>query len=314
MNMIAQEARKRQAVVKLARRKGNILASNIYGVSLSSIKRWNKRYDGVSWKSMLERSHRPKRSHPNRHTTDEETLIRAAFKEKFFKYGWTGVYEELADNQGYKRTYWGMRHAAKRMGLAAETEEKKPPRKKNGRFPEIMTPGEKVQLDVKEVPYYCMKGAQKRDGKHLYQWTAIDECTRKRFVYGYEEHTAANSADFMKRVIKAFPFPIKCVQTDNGIEFTYKYISDTEKSPLDELLDSLGIEHVLIPPRTPWHNGKVERSHRTDQRYFYNWERFGGIDEFNIKLAKHLDWYNHRRMAVLGFISPSGCLEQKLSA
>ena len=59
MNIISQEARKRQAVVKLARRKGKSFAVRIYGVSLSSVKRWDKRYDGKDWRSLVERSHCP---------------------------------------------------------------------------------------------------------------------------------------------------------------------------------------------------------------------------------------------------------------
>ena len=66
MNIIAQEARKRQAVVKLSMRKGKSFASRIYGVSLSSVKRWCKRYDG-DWKSLAEGSHRP-HNNPHRHT------------------------------------------------------------------------------------------------------------------------------------------------------------------------------------------------------------------------------------------------------
>ena len=58
MNRITQEAKKRQGVVKLANRKGKSFASRVYGVSLSSVKRWCKRYDG-SWQSLAERSHRP---------------------------------------------------------------------------------------------------------------------------------------------------------------------------------------------------------------------------------------------------------------
>lgn len=47
MNRITQGAHKRQAVVKLAWRKGQAYASQMYGVSLSSVKRWCKRYDGT---------------------------------------------------------------------------------------------------------------------------------------------------------------------------------------------------------------------------------------------------------------------------
>ena len=47
------------------------------------------------------------------------------------------------------------------------------------------------------------------DGKHLYQWTAIDECARYRYIFGYEEHIPENSLDFLNRLQKVFPFKIQ---------------------------------------------------------------------------------------------------------
>ena len=161
-------------------------------------------------------------------------------------------------------------------------------RKSDRRYPEILVSGEKVQVDVKEVPYNCLKGAARRDEKHLYQWTAIDECTRIRFIYGLEEHTPENSVKFFKMLQKIFPFKIQTIQTDNGTEFTYKYISDTELCPFDIALKNAGVQHKLIPPRTPWHDGKVARSHRNDQHYFYNWEKFASVKDLNRKLKDHL--------------------------
>ena len=76
MNIITQEAHRRQGVVKLAKRKGKSYAAKIYGVSLSSVKRWCKRYDGT-WQSLKEKSHKP-HSHPKRHTDEEEKLIKGA--------------------------------------------------------------------------------------------------------------------------------------------------------------------------------------------------------------------------------------------
>lgn len=310
MNILTQEAKKKQAVVKFAIRKGKSEASRKYGVSLSSVKRWCKRYDGT-WKSLVEKSHRP-HSHPNRHTEREERQIKNSFKKCYARYGWDGVYSDLT-RKGYSRSFSGMVYAAKRLGL---TEEPKPKKKnrKSRRYLEILVPGEKVQIDVKEVPYNCLRGKVLRDGKHLYQWTAIDECTRMRFVYGFEEHTPENTVKFLKMLIKAFPFKIQTIQTDNGTEFTYKYISETETSPLDKVLNRLGIKHKLIPPRTPWHNGKVERSHRNDQRYFYDWETFRNVDELNEKLEKHLEWSNNKPMRTLGYKSPKQLLAEKLVA
>lgn len=310
MNILTQEAKKKQAAVKFAIKKGKSEASRRYGVSLSSIKRWCKRYDGT-WQSLVERSHRP-HTHPNRHTKKEERQIKNSFKKKYERYGWDGVYQDLL-RKGYTRSFSGMVYAAKRMGLV----EKKKPKKKSReqrRYPELKTPGEKVQIDVKEVPFNCLRGEVLRDGKHLYQWTAIDECTRNRFVYAFEEHTPENSVKFLKMLIKVFPFKIQTIQTDNGTEFTYKYISDTEICPFDEELNELKINHKLIPPRTPWHNGKVERSHRNDQRYFYDWETFRNVDELNKKLAEHLEWSNSKPMRTLGYKSPKQLLAEKLAA
>ena len=97
MNILSQEARKRQAVVKLARRQGKSFAAQKYGVSLSSVKRWCKRYDGKDWRSLLERSHRT-HGHRRQHTEAEEMIISKAFWKKYERYGWDGVYAEAKAN------------------------------------------------------------------------------------------------------------------------------------------------------------------------------------------------------------------------
>ena len=248
MNIITQEAKKKQAVVKFAKKNGKSAVSRQYGVSLSSVKRWCSKYDGSDWRSLVERSHRPHHN-PHRHTKKEERKIKKAFEKYYERYGWYGVYEELK-RKGYKRSFSGMVYAAKRMGLK-EKRTKKSPRKQARRYPELLMPGEKVQIDVKEVPYNCLRGDALKYGRRFYQWTAIDECTRYRFVYAFEEHTPENTVKFLKMLLKEFPFKIQKIQTDNGTEFTYKYISDNEISPLDKVLQALKIPHILIPPRTP---------------------------------------------------------------
>jgi transposase InsO family protein len=310
MNSITQEAKKRQAVVKYSMVHGKSRAAEQYAVSLSSVKRWSKRYDGT-WESLKEQSHRPK-AHPKRHTAGEERKIKKAFNKSYERYGWDGVYTELLKNH-YRRSFSGMVYAAKRMGLTEKPKPKKTP-KQARRYPEVLMPGEKVQVDVKEVPYNCLRGDAIRNNRHYYQWTAIDECTRLRFVYAFEEHNPENSVRFLSMLLKAFPFKIQTIQTDNGIEFTYKFISDTVICPFDKALQKLHIKHKLIPPRTPWHNGKVERSHRNDQRYFYNWETFRTLDELNKKLSVHLNWSNNKVMRTLGNKTPIQLLTEKTAA
>lgn len=75
----------------------------------------------------------------------------------------------------------------------------------------------------------------------------------------------------MKVVQKKLKYKIKCIQTDNGFEFTNRLNSQetNKKTMFEKELEELGIEHKLIKPKTPRHNGKVERSHRKDQERFY---------------------------------------------
>lgn len=77
----------------------------------------------------------------------------------------------------------------------------------------------------------------------------------------------------LKELLFIFGYKPDIIQTDNGQEFTYTM--NTKKiHPLDTLLNSLDITHKLIKPRTPRHNGKVERSHRNDQQRFYSYLKF----------------------------------------
>ena len=101
---------------------------------------------------------------------------------------------------------------------------KKTPSKKKESEPikceEIKYPGQKVQIDVKYVPRNCMTKELIERKERFYQYAAIDEYTRKRYLWFSNEHSTYESSNFVKRLIKVFPFKIECIQTDNGFEFT----------------------------------------------------------------------------------------------
>jgi len=294
-----KRARKKERIVQYANKHGKSKASEKYREPLSNIKRWCKQYDG-HWLSLMCQSRRPHR-HPRQHTLAEEADI----TEVWGKHGCKGmdyVYCVLIKDYAYTRTIWGLFHALRRLGLIHKPKGKG--RRTYRQCTPCEIPGEKIQIDVKEVPMYCIRGQHRINDKKMYQWTAIDECTRWRFIYGFEEHTPENSVKFLKMLVQRFPFEIQTVQTDNGTEFTYKFISDEVKCPFEEVLGQMGICHKLIKPRTPWHNGKVERSHRMDQRYFYEYEHFRSMTDFNGKLTEHLNWTNSKPMRIFNGKSP----------
>ena len=51
-------------------------------------------------------------------------------------------------------------------------------------------------------------------------------------------------------------------------------------------VEDKGIRHAYIKPRSPQLNGKVERSHRSDQQEFYQLLSYSGDDDLNAKLAE----------------------------
>lgn len=85
------------------------------------------------------------------------------------------------------------------------------------------------------------------------------------------------------------------IQTDNGTEFTTPAnAKEGTVHIMDILLKKLRIRHKLIAPRTPRHNGKVERSHRSDQEAFYNHLTFRTLPELQEKMGAWLNRYNDR--------------------
>ena len=102
---------------------------------------------------------------------------------------------------------------------------------------------------------------------------------------------------------------MECIQTDNGLEFTNRFSTAKNKPTLFEsTLHQLGIRHKLIRPYTPRHNGKVERSHREDQKRFYNKHSFYSLDDFCGQLAAHQRISNQLPMRPLNWLAPKDVL------
>ena len=138
----------------------------------------------------------------------------------------------------------------------------------------------------------------------FYQYTYIDEATRERYLYWYEEHSAAYTVDFVKRCIRYYGYKTEEIQTDNGVEFTFNRSDVKREHPMDTLLKEIGIKHHKIRPRTPEHNGKVERSHRNDNERFYSYLKFYSLEDLRKQGAAYLKRSNRIPMAVLGYLTP----------
>jgi transposase InsO family protein len=309
MNTITQITTRRQAIIKYSEKKGVTAAVIRYNVSRATIYRWRKRYDGTL-ESLENRSHRP-HSHPNQHTEEEIALIKRMRKKN--KHTGLVVFWVKLRQKGYKRSITALWRMLRKLELPPI----KPPNPKYIPKPyeKMLYPGQRVQIDVKFVPDACIVGDAKTEGKKFYQYTAIDEYSRFRYLEAFEEHSSYSSAVFLDHMLKAFKFKVECVQTDNGQEFTKRLGSSEKPTPtlFEARLKQYGIRHKLIKPYTPRHNGKVERSHRKDNEYFYATHKFYSFEDFKKQLAVHSRKYNKFPMRPLNWKSPADYISAFLS-
>ena len=301
MNILTSNAHFRQRVIKKSYKIGVTAAAKYYRISRNAIYEWRAKYDGKSWKSLVDKSHRP-HHHPNEHTVEEKQLILRLYP--YYKDDMIMLWDAVR-KRGYKRSYTSLVRVVNKW-IKPEIKQKQT--KKPKPYQRAEYPGQKVQVDVKFVPSYCVV-----NGEKYYQYTAVDECTRWTFREMYDEHSTYSSTDFLKKLILNCPFPIREIQTDNGTEFTRALISDDGKPSLfEEMLELCGIKYHRIRVATPRHNGKVERQHRTAEKRFYKKMRMYNLVDGRQQLAKYNKKSNNIPKICLGFLTPNEMLEKYL--
>ena len=307
MASITQDMRYRLSLIKYADKYGVSKAARKYKTNRQYIYRWKRRYDG-SIESLRDKSRRPL-YHPNQHTPDEIKLI-MDMRKRNPDAGLVVFWVKLMQ-RGYSRSIPGLYRFLRKQGIMAV----KPanPKYIPKPYEQMERPGQRIQVDVKFVPSSCLVNSRVI-GKRFFQYTAIDEYSRWRFVEAFEEQNTYSSAMFVEHLVKAFPFPIECIQTDNGTEFTNRFTTHRDKPTMFQVyLAHHGIQHKVIRPFTPRHNGKVERSHRKDNERFYATHTFYSFDDFanQLKVYNRRD-YNNFPMRPLGWKTPNQVLRNYL--
>jgi len=287
-------------------------ASKNCGISRKTYYKWWNIYQeaGCDKDSLTDRSRRPN-SHPK--------TIQGAWQRRIVKlrkktcYG-SGRIWAIFMRKGLDGipSPSGIYQVLLREGLIKKR--RKTSRKKHKRRYEMPNPGNRVQIDIKYVPY-LMKGQQN------YQYTALDDCSRYRIVSFYEERSNINGKDFLLHVINKMPFAIKSIQTDNDPTFTNWYTGVPKTAPYKKpnvhvfttTCHQHDIEHILIKPATPQLNGKVERSHQTDEEEFYRTCKPKSLNELKRQYKQWLLFYNYQRLhSSLAYKTPAERLADRI--
>ena len=253
-----------------------------FGISRQAFYRWKRRFDADGEAGLWDRSTRPHRS-PT--AIPQEVVSKILYLRQHYHFGPGRIADYL---QRFHQLHLAVssvhrvlvRHDMNRL----PANQKHRPHAKRWQRYEKPRPGHRLQIDVKFLER--IPGTRKR----LYQFTAIDDCTRIRVLKVYDACNQGTAIRFFDEVRRRLPFRVQVVQTDNGAEF---------QSHFHWRLEALDIRHVYIRPRTPHLNGKVERSHRIDDQEFYQLLDENGITDdihlFNDKLREWEDYYNYHR-------------------
>ena len=252
-------------------------AIDLFQVSKSTYYHWKKKYKKGGYKELIRQT--PDRSKDPR-CVPEETIELVLKLRKEQKIGSKRIVWYLERYHGVTVSESSVTRILTKHGMA-RLKPGTPKRRLHSKHYNKKSPGHHVQIYVKINIFI-------REGRKIkrFQYTAIDDATRIRALKIYDRHTQANAIDFVDYVIKLFPFRINNIRTDNGHEFQAKFHWHVE---------DLGMKHSYIKPGTPQLNGKVERSHRTDRKEFYQLLEYTNDVDLNRKLKDWETFYNYHR-------------------
>lgn len=279
MDQVEREVQRRKRILDYAEETGNAAKTcRYFGIGRASFYRWKSRRLKYGDDGLVPRRSGP-RSHPNQ--TPPEVVEKVLYLRKKYHLGPTRIMWYLARYHDIKISDAGVYRILKRNGVSRLPRRTRLRKVHTKRYNK-QVPGHHIQVDVKFLIFKGKNGAKIK----RYQYTAIDDATRIRALKIYEKHNQISAIDFVDYVIEKFPFRIQMIRTDNGHEFQAKFHWNVEDR---------GIRHAYIKPGSPQLNGKVERSHRSDQEEFYQLLSYKDDVDLEKKLAEWEKFYNLAR-------------------
>jgi transposase InsO family protein len=268
--------KQRTAIVAYAIEHGVLPASRRFGLDRKTIREWRDRWHQHRALGLVPRY--PERR-PTRVPEDVLRLLEHARRELGYGAPRTRIWLRRVHKRNLPAAT--IQKAFVRMGLPRlPGNRRRAARPRQLRLFEKPHPGDSVQIDVKVA---------KAGGHKVYQYTAIDDCTRFRVLRLYREQNQRSTLAFFSAIREALPFPIRRLQCDNGTDFSLAFALTVQAA---------GIKLRYIEPRRPDQNGKVERSHRVDNEEFWTRYSFSSFDQATTALRDWEHVYNFERFSM----------------
>lgn len=290
------------SLIELAKGRPTVRVSHDAQISERTLRRWKSAYQKAGLAGCRARHGGGRKARVIRGITAQR------IRDYRRRYGWGAetIAAHLSGEHGTVISRSRIERFLKRAGIPRKRSA--PERSRHTRVVVVHEPGAHTQVDVKYVDRTVL------GGERAYTYTFVDHASRWRFRRAYDSFGPSETRDFMDRVLRAVPFPIVRLQTDNGVEFTYRYLTNPD-APREHALDRLclerGIRHVLIPPGVKELQGLVERSHRIDDDELYHRIRPRNLAGLNKELEQHNEWSNCvRRRRPLAWLTANEWLER----
>ncbi len=274
-----RDIQRKLRVLRHAEQSGHVARTcRYFGVGRSSFYRWKAAYDQRGEAGLINAKPIPK-SHPNQ--TAPGIVEKILHLRSKYHLGAIRIVWYLARYHDIRISEAGVTRVLRRHGVGRLPRGTRLRKVHTIRYNK-QVPGHHIQMDVKFLTFIGKHGEKIR----RFQYTAIDDATRVRALKVYKKHNQDNAIDFVDHIIEKFPFRIREIRTDNGHEFQARFHWHVEDQ---------GIRHAYIKRGTPQLNGKVERSHRSDQQEFYQLLSYKGDVDLEAKLSEWENFYNFNR-------------------
>ena len=248
--------------------------SREFGVPREVLSRWWQRTKHDGLEGLTPKSRRPKRSRRTSRVIERRVLR-------------------------LRRRRLGPARIAALVGTSAKTVHRilvrhghsrlpRPPRRTSRRY-EKTRPGELVHVDIKFLPAL-------RNARYDYEFAAVDDFSRAAVVQVATDGTTQSATQFLEHVVATLPYPVEAVLTDNALAFTMRYAQHADRlTRFQEACQRLGIAHLLVRPRQPQSNGKVERFFRTVDEECLALQTRWNFAHRNRAIDRFVWFYNHER-------------------
>ena len=240
------------------------------GISRPTLRKWFRRYQSEGIKGLADRSRRPHNSPAKKIDSKITEWIMSLRNDR--NLGARRIQSELFRQHEYHLSLAAIHKVL--IGQEAKPIKKLKRKKKFKRYSRPI-PGDRVQIDTCKI------------APGIYQYTAVDDCSRWRVLEIYKRRTATNTADFIDKMVEEFSFPIQRIQSDRGKEFFA--IRSQER------MMYYGIKFRPVKPASPHLNGKVERSQKTDLEEFYATADLSDFAKLKEELGYWQFYYNWQR-------------------